>query len=296
MKPGSNRNETGQHPEWARCDRSSSEKLGSELARSGSEFLGATRSSSDGHYTVTTQSLRGHYAVTTRFSLQRPARCHASQAEQTKASHRKNMAEARANIIKQVCENPRTGFGNQAETLKQARLQDSPRLRGLQTHCRAIPHRRAATTHILNCTWHDALTTRFLRSRRGHDGTVTTRSRRSHGHDRVTTRHDAATTRFVVTTRSRQGHDAVTTRSSETQSPQSQLRARILRFHSRISQKHQQVRLKVEERQGWTTLAQNYCHAGSVPHHAGRCLLAEQSKTSALPPDFFKWMDRVCAL
>ena len=42
------------------------------------------------------------------------------------------MAEARANnIIKQVCENPRTGFGNQAETLKQARLQDSPRLRGL---------------------------------------------------------------------------------------------------------------------------------------------------------------------
>ena len=66
MKPGSNRNETGQHPEWARCDRSSSEKLGSELARSGSEFLGATRSSSDGHYTVTTQSLHGHYVVTTR--------------------------------------------------------------------------------------------------------------------------------------------------------------------------------------------------------------------------------------
>ena len=83
------------------------------------------------HYTVTTRSLRGHYAVTTLFSLQRPARCHASQAEQTKASYRKNMAEARGNIIKQVCENPRTGFGNQAETLKQARLQDSTRLRGL---------------------------------------------------------------------------------------------------------------------------------------------------------------------
>ena len=247
MKPGSNRNETGQHPEWARCDRSSSEKLGSELARSGSEFLGATRSSSDGHYTVTTQSLRRHYAVTTRFSLQRPARCHASQAEQTKASYRKNMAEARANIIKQVCENPRTGFGNQAETLKQARLQDSPRLRGLQTHCRAIPHRRAATTHILHCTWHDALTTLFFavttwsrrhghdavttqsRSRQGHDASrcghdafcghdaVTTGSRHGHGHDEVTTRsrrdHDAVATRFVVTTRSRQGHDRVTTRS-----------------------------------------------------------------------------------
>ena len=41
------------------------------------------------------------------------------------------MAEARANIIKQVYENPRTGFGNQAETLKQARGQDSPRLRAL---------------------------------------------------------------------------------------------------------------------------------------------------------------------
>ena len=37
------------------------------------------------------------------------------------------MAEARANIIKQVYENPRTGFGNQAETLRQARLQD-PRI------------------------------------------------------------------------------------------------------------------------------------------------------------------------
>ena len=245
MKPGSNRNETGQHPEWARCDRSSSEKLGSELARSSSEFLGATRSSSDGHYTVTTQSLRGHYAVTMRFSLQRPARCHASQAEQTKASYRKNMAEARANIIKQVCENPRTGFGNQAETLKQARLQDSPRLRGLQTHCRAIPHRRAATTHILNCTWHDALTTLFFAvttwsRRHGHDAVthdafcttrfvVTTQSRQGHDAVTVTTRsrrdHDAVATRFVVTTRSRQGHDRVTTRSSETQSPQSQLRA-----------------------------------------------------------------------
>ena len=175
------------------------------MARNSWAPLGAARM-------VTTQSLRGHYAVTTRFSLQRPARSHASQAEQTKASYRKNMAEARANIIKQVCENPRTGVGNQAETLKQARLQDSPRLRGLQTHCRAIPH-RIATTHILNSTWHDALTTLFLRSRRGHDGTVTTRSRRSHGHDRVTTRHDAATTCSVVTTRSRQGHDVVTTRS-----------------------------------------------------------------------------------
>ena len=124
----------------------------------------------------------------------------------------------------------------------------------------------------------DAVTTRFVvttRSRQGHDR-ITTRSRRSHdrvttgsrrGHDAVTTRfvvttqsrsrrgHDAVTTRFVVTTwsrqgharqghdadttGSRQGHDAVTTRSSETLSPQSQLRARILRFHSRgISQKN----------------------------------------------------------
>ena len=66
MKPGSNRNETGQHPEWARCDWSSSEKLGSELARSSSEFLGATWSSSD-HYTVSrytvTASLRGYWAL-----------------------------------------------------------------------------------------------------------------------------------------------------------------------------------------------------------------------------------------
>ena len=53
----------------------------------------------------------------------------------------------------------------------------------------------------------DAVTTRFVvttRSRQGHDR-ITTRSRRSH--DRVTTGsrrgHDAVTTRFVVTTRSR---------------------------------------------------------------------------------------------
>ena len=77
VKPGDSRNETGQQPERNRAapgmgDRSSSEKLGSELARSSSEFLGATRSSSDGHYTITTQSrhytvttwsLRGHYAL-----------------------------------------------------------------------------------------------------------------------------------------------------------------------------------------------------------------------------------------
>ena len=96
MKPGSNRNETGQHPEWARCDRSGSAKLGSELARSSSEFSGATRSSSDGPYTGTTQSLHGHYVVTTRslrsFLFKGPLG--ATPAEQTKAACRKNMAEA----------------------------------------------------------------------------------------------------------------------------------------------------------------------------------------------------------
>ena len=104
---------------------------------------------------------------------------------------------------------------------------------------------------------HDRVTTRSRCGRDafcGHDTvTVTTRSRCSRdafcGHDVVTTGprqgHDAVT----VTTRSRGGHDAfcghdsghdrVATRSSETQSPQSQLRARILRFHSRrISQKN----------------------------------------------------------
>ena len=152
--------------------------------------------------------------------------------------------EARANIIRQVYENPRTGFGNQAETLKQTRWQDSPRvpvfrrivelyltvelLRGLDTHSRL----HALT--MLFCG-HDAVTTARSRCggdavtallwpqrdharqpRRGHDGcdAVTTRRRRGHdafcGHDAVTTRsrqdHDAVTTQS-------QGHDRVTTRS-----------------------------------------------------------------------------------
>ena len=34
-------------------------------------------------------------------------------------------AEARRNIIKQVYENPRTGFGNQEQTLRLARAQDA---------------------------------------------------------------------------------------------------------------------------------------------------------------------------
>ena len=139
--------------------------------------------------------------------------------------------------------------------------------------------RRSHDAFFAVTTWsrrrgHDAVTTQS-RSRQGHDASrcghdafcghdaVTTGSRR--GHDAVTTRsrrsRDAFCGHDAVTTGSRQGHDAVTTWSSETQSPQSQLRARILRFHSRISEKNQQVRLKVEERQGWTALAQNYCHA-----------------------------------
>ena len=51
MKPGSNRNEAGQHPEWARS------WLG--VARSSWAPLGAARM-------VTTRSLRGHHAVTTQ--------------------------------------------------------------------------------------------------------------------------------------------------------------------------------------------------------------------------------------
>ena len=34
------------------------------------------------------------------------------------------MAATRQNIIKEVYENPRTGFGSQAETLRQARMRD----------------------------------------------------------------------------------------------------------------------------------------------------------------------------
>ena len=79
------------------------------------------------HYTVTTWSLRGHYALFSSKARSVPRQ----PSRANKSFLQKNMAEARGNIIKQVCENPRTGFGNQAETLKQARLQDSTRLRGL---------------------------------------------------------------------------------------------------------------------------------------------------------------------
>ena len=82
-----------------------------------------------------------------------------------------------------------------------------------------------------DCTRHDALTTLFAvttRSRRhGHDA-VATQSQRFCSHNAITrgsrdavmtvatqSRHgdDAVTTRFVVTTRSRQGHDRITTQS-----------------------------------------------------------------------------------
>ena len=101
-------------------------------------------------------------------------------------------------------------------------------------------------------TWsrcgHDAVTMQSRRvlwwSRRGHDR-ATTGSRRGQRSRRVTMR-------FVVTTWSRQGHDAVTTRC-ETQSPWTAA-STDSPICSRISQKNQQAGLKVEERQGWTTL------------------------------------------
>ena len=287
MKRGSNRNETGQHPEWARCDRSSSEKLGSELARSSSEFLGATRSSSDGHYTVTTQSLHGHYVVTTRslrsFLFKGPLGATPAKPSKQKLLTEKTwerqgvISSSRSAKIREPASAIKLKPSNKLDC-KIRRVYAVFRriveiyltvelLRSLDTHSKLHVARRSHDAFFAVTTWsrrhgHDAVThdafctTRFVvttQSRQGHDAvTVTTRSRRDH---------DAVATRFVVTTRSRQGHNRVTTRSSETQSPQSQLRARILRFHSRISQKHQQVRLKVEERQGWTTLAQNYCHA-----------------------------------
>ena len=130
-----------------------------------------------------------------------------------------------------VCENPRTGCGNQAESLKQARLQDSRRLRGLWTHFISIPHEvsidapsrlHAATTHSrrLFCG-HDTVTTRL---RRGHDR-ATTRSRRGHGHNEVTMRtshdafcgHDRVTT--GVTTRSRRGQVKPRARKASREQP-----------------------------------------------------------------------------
>ena len=279
VKPGDSRNETGQHPEWARCDRSSSEKLGSELARSSSEFLGAIRSSSDGHYTVTTQSLHGHYVVTTRslrsFLFKGPL-----GATPAKPSKQKLLTEKTWQRQGVTSSSRSAKIREPASAIK---LKPSNKLDCKIRRVYAVFRRiveiyltvelRTTLSRRFFCG-HDVVTT--ARSRRGHSrrvlydafcghDAVTTGSRRGHGHDVVTTRsrrsRDAFCGHDAVTTGSQQGHEAVTTRSSETQSPQSQLRARILRFHSRISQKHQQVRLKVEERQGWTTLAQNYCHA-----------------------------------
>ena len=265
MKPGSNRNETGQHPEWARCDRSSSEKLGSELARSSSEFLGATRSSSDGHYTITTQSLHGHYVVTTRslrsFLFKGPLGATPAKPSKQKLLTEKTwqrqgvISSSRSAKIREPASAIKLKPSNKLDC-KIRRVYAVFRriveiyltvelLRGLDTHSKLHVARRSHDAFFAVTTWsrrhgheavtHDAFcTTRFVvttQSRQGHDAvTVTTRSRRSRdafcGHD-------------AVTTGSRQGHDAVTTRSSETLSPQSQLRARILRFHSRrISQKN----------------------------------------------------------
>ena len=67
------------------------------------------------------------------------------------------MAEARANVIKQVYENPRTGFGNQAETLKQARLQD-PRI--TKEGCEALGLiERTASNAVTTDYWSPRVTT-----------------------------------------------------------------------------------------------------------------------------------------
>ena len=94
-----------------------------------------------GHHAVTTRSLRSHYTQPLRFHNQRDPSSFPS-ASSSKArvaslprlpsraskSFLQKIHGRGANIIKQVHENARTGFGNQAETLKQAQWQDSPRL------------------------------------------------------------------------------------------------------------------------------------------------------------------------
>ena len=84
------------------------------------------------HYavtTVTTRSPRGHHAVTTHSQLLMPPNREPAPKDRTwhvrKAGHEK-MAEAdrRRKIIRQVYTNPRTGFGNLDQTLRQARARD----------------------------------------------------------------------------------------------------------------------------------------------------------------------------
>ena len=126
------------------------------------------------------------------------------------------MAEARANQAGlRKSENRLRQSSRNPQTSSIARFAASTR--SLDALYKAVPHRRAATRSRLSFQIARG-TTRSLRffadttrsRRHGHDA-VKTQSRQ--GHDRVTTRHDAVATRFVVTTRSRQGHDAVTTRS-----------------------------------------------------------------------------------
>ena len=178
-----------------------------------------------GHYAVTTRSLRGHHAVTTR-SLRshytQPLRFHNQRDPSTfpsassfKGSRSLTATPAKPSKQKLLTENTwqRLGLISSSRSTKTRepasaiKLKPSNRLdgkirrvyavfrrivelyltvellRGLDTHSRLHAARRA----------HDA----FLRSRRGHDGTVTMRWRRSHS-------------AFVATTRSR---EAAATRS-----------------------------------------------------------------------------------
>ena len=163
---------------------------------------------------VTTRSLRSHYVVTTRslraFLFKGPL-----GATPAKPSKQKLLTEKTWQRQGLISSSRSAKIREPASAIK---LKPSNKLDCKIRRVYAVFRRIVElylTVELLRHTFYIARGTTlsrrfFLRSRRGHDGTVTTRSRRSHGHDRVTTRHDAATTRFVVTTQSRQGHDTVT--------------------------------------------------------------------------------------
>ena len=170
---------------------------------------------------VTTRSLRCHHAVTTRslrsFLFKGPL-----GATPAKPSKQKLLTEKTWQRQGVISSSRSAKIREPASAIK---LKPSNKLDCKIRRVYAVFRRIVelyltveVSTHILNCTWHDVLTTLF----RGHDGTVTTRSRRSmtqsrsrQGHDASRCGHDASCGHDAVTTRSRsrRGHDAVTTQS-----------------------------------------------------------------------------------